>query len=304
MKTKICSRRRLFNLLNSNIKNIVKLMRPKHWLKNVLVFFPLIFDSQLFVSSSFLKTLLGCLSFCFISSSIYIINDIRDVEKDRKHPVKKDRPIASSKVSIKEAYVVSCLLALVTVLINIFVIDNIVGLLLIMGYFVLNILYSFGLKNVPIIDVVILVSGFVIRVVYGASITSIEISKWLYLTVMSGSFFMGFGKRRNEMQKQGNESRAVLKYYTKEYLDKFMYVCLILALVFYSLWSIDAPTVLRFGEYMIYTIPLVLIIFMKYCLDIEGDSFGDPVDVITSDKVLMGLIFLLFVSMFVLIYVR
>lgn len=286
------------------IKSIIKLLRPKHWLKNVLVFFPLIFNSQLFLGSSFFKTLLGFLAFCFISSSIYIINDIRDVEKDRKHPVKKNRPIASFKVSIKEAYIISCLLALITVFINVFVIDNIISLILIMGYFVLNILYSFGLKNIPIVDVVILVSGFVIRIIYGASITSIEISKWLYLTVMSGSFFMGFGKRRNEILKQGNTSRIVLKYYTKEYLDKFMYVCLILTLVFYSLWSIDTLTVLKFGEYMIYTIPLLLIIFMKYCLDIEGDSFGDPVDVITSDKVLISLIFLLFTYMFILIYVR
>lgn len=208
------------------------------------------------------------------------------------------------KVSIKEAYIISCLLALITIFINVFVINNIISLILIMGYFVLNILYSFGLKNIPIVDVVILVSGFVIRVIYGASITSIEISKWLYLTVMSGSFFMGFGKRRNEILKQGNTSRIVLKYYTKEYLDKFMYVCLILTLVFYSLWSIDTLTVLKFGEYMIYTIPLLLIIFMKYCLDIEGDSFGDPVDVITSDKVLISLIFLLFTYMFILIYVR
>ena len=165
-------------------------------------------------------------------------------------------------------------------------------------------MYSLGLKNIPIIDVVILVSGFVIRVIYGASITSIEISKWLYLTAMSGSFFMGFGKRRNEIIKQGNDSRAVLKYYTKDYLDKFMYACLVLTLMFYSLWSVDTTTTAKFGENMIYTIPLVMIIFMKYCLDIEGDSYGDPVDVITSDKVLMCMVGVLAISMYILIYAR
>ena len=170
-------------------------------------------------------------------------------------------------------------------------------------YYLLNIGYSFGLKNIPIVDIVILVSGFVIRVLYGASITSIEISNWLYLAVMSGSFFMGFGKRRNEIMKQGNNSRKVLMYYTKEYLDKFMYVCLILSIMFYSLWSIDSLTTQRFGDYMVYTIPMVLVIFMKYCLDIEGDSYGDPVDVVTSDKVLMVLILLFAIIMFLIMYV-
>ncbi len=285
------------------IKNIIKLIRYKHWLKNFLVFFPIFFNLQFFEIDSFLKVVVGFFSFCFISSSIYIINDIRDCEKDKLHEVKKNRPIAAGLISRKEAFFISMALTIVSVSLNTLVIHNIYSLLLILLYYFLNILYSFGLKNVPIIDVIILVSGFVIRVIYGASILSINISNWLYLTIMSGSFFMGFGKRRNEIIKQGSNSRKVLSYYTREYLDKFMYVCLILTLMFYSLWSIDTLTTERFGDYMIYTIPLVLVIFMKYCLDIEGDSYGDPVDIITSDKILMGLILLLGLTMIFLIYV-
>ena len=241
--------------------------------------------------------------YLFVSYSIYIINDIRDVEKDRKHEVKKKRPIAAGIISIKEALIISLLLTIISVLLNLLFINNINGLLLIILYYLLNIGYSFGLKKIPIVDIVILVSGFVIRVLYGASITSIEISNWLYLAVMSGSFFMGFGKRRNEIMKQGNNSRKVLMYYTKEYLDKFMYVCLILSIMFYSLWSVDSLTTQRFGDYMVYTIPMVLVIFMKYCLDIEGDSYGDPVDVVTSDKVLMVLILIFAIIMFLIMYV-
>lgn len=150
--------------------------------------------------------------------------------------MKKQRPIAAGIISIKEALIISLLLTVISVLLNLLFINNINGLSLIILYYLLNIGYSFCLKNIPIVDIVILVSGFVIRVLYSASITSLEISNWLYLAVMSGSFFMGFGKRRNEIMKQGNNSRKVLMYYTKEYLDKFMYVCLILSIMFYSLW--------------------------------------------------------------------
>ncbi len=286
------------------LKNILKLMRIKHYLKNGLIFLPLIFNSQLFEKEPLLMTFYGFISFCLISSAVYVINDIKDVEKDRMHKIKKNRPIASGTISIKEAILLFIVLTIFSLSINIFIIKKFSSILLISLYLILNIMYSLGLKNIPIIDVVILVSGFVIRVIYGASIMSIEISKWLYLTVMSGSFFMGFGKRRNEIIKQGNDSRAVLKYYTKDYLDKFMYACLVLTLMFYSLWSVDTSTTAKFGENMIYTIPLVMIIFMKYSLDIEGNSYGDPVDVITSDKILMCMVGILAISMYILIYVR
>lgn len=286
------------------LKNILKLMRIKHYLKNGLIFLPLIFNSQLFEKKPLLMTFYGFISFCLISSAVYVINDIKDVEKDRMHKIKKNRPIASGAISIKEAILLFIVLTIFSLSINIFIIKKFSSILLISLYLILNIMYSLGLKNIPIIDVVILVSGFVIRVIYGASIMSIEISKWLYLTVMSGSFFMGFGKRRNEIIKQGNDSRAVLKYYTKDYLDKFMYACLVLTLMFYSLWSVDTSTTAKFGENMIYTIPLVMIIFMKYCLDIEGNSYGDPVDVITSDKILMCMVGILAISMYILIYMR
>lgn len=292
------------DLRMKKLKNILKLMRIKHYLKNGLIFLPLIFNSQLFEIKPLLMTFYGFISFCLISSAVYVINDIKDVEKDRMHKIKKNRPIASGAISIKEAILLFIVLTISSLCINIFIIKEFSSILLISLYLILNIMCSLGLKNIPIIDVVILVSGFVIRVIYGASITSIEISKWLYLTVMSGSFFMGFGKRRNEIIKQGNDSRAVLKYYTKDYLDKFMYACLVLTLMFYSLWSVDTSTTAKFGENMIYTIPLVMIIFMKYCLDIEGNSYGDPVDVITSDKILMCMVGILAISMYILIYVR
>lgn len=286
------------------LKNILKLMRVKHWLKNFLVFFPLVFSTQIFHVGKLTTATLGFISMCLITSVVYIINDLKDVEKDRLHPIKKNRPFASGAISINNGLLIMFILLTITILINIFFIKNYYALTVLLIYLFANIGYSFGLKNVPIIDILILVSGFVIRVVYGSLITNIEISKWLYLTIMSGSFFMGFGKRRNEMIKQGSKSRDVLKYYTKDYLDKFMYVSIILTVVFYSLWGIDKATILRIGnDYIIYTIPLVLVIIMKYSLNIEGDSHGDPVDVITSDKVLLFLSLLFFIMMFLIIYI-
>ena len=286
------------------IKNYFKLARIKHWLKNVLIFIPLVFGMQICDINKLRITLIGTLSFCFISSAVYIFNDIKDVENDRKHEIKKNRPIASGAVTVQEAIILMIILVLSSLLINLLVIKNIYCVLILVIYLLLNIGYSCGLKNVPILDVVILVSGFVLRVVYGANVTATELSKWLYLTIMSGSFFMGFGKRRNEILKQGNETRKVLKFYTKEYLDKFMYVCLILTIVFYALWSIDATTISRLEtDYLAYTVPIVLVIFMKYCLNIEGESYGDPVDILTSDKILMGLVLLFIIIMLMLIYV-
>lgn len=180
------------------LKNILKLMRIKHYLKNGLIFLPLIFNSQLFEKKPLLMTFYGFISFCLISSAVYVINDIKDVEKDRMHKIKKNRPIASGAISIKEAILLFIVLTIFSLSINIFIIKKFSSILLISLYLILNIMYSLGLKNIPIIDVVILVSGFVIRVIYGASIMSIEISKWLYLTVMSGSFFMGFGKEETK----------------------------------------------------------------------------------------------------------
>lgn len=281
----------------------LKLMRIKHYIKNILIFVPMVFSMSAFDMNILNKVVCGFISFCFISSAVYVINDIKDVDKDRKHIKKKTRPIASGKVSIKEALALMFILFVISILINVFIINDFYCVFIILLYFLLNVGYSFGLKNIPILDVVILVSGFILRVLYGSLAINVELSNWLYLTVMSASFFLGFGKRRNEIIKQGKNSRDVLKYYTKDFLDKFMYVCLVLTIIFYSLWAIDPNSISRFGnDFFIYTVPLVLVIFMKYCLNIEGNSLGDPVDVLTSDKVLTLLVFVYIISSMCIIY--
>ena len=293
------------------MKKYLKLMRIKHYLKNILIFLPLIFGQALLDSNKLLMCVIGFISFCLMSSCVYIINDLKDVEKDKKHPIKCKRPIASGEISKRSSKILAVLLFAISLVLNIliyFLSNNIktviFSVLLELLYFIINICYSFGLKNYPIIDVVILVFGFVDRILYGSVLTDIAISKWLYLTVISGSFYMGFGKRRNEIIKQGDTSRDVLKRYPKEFLDKFMYVCVTLTIVFYSLWCVDENTISRIGNgYVSATIPIIMVILMKYSLDIENDnSYGDPVDVVFHDKILIALIGVLALAILGILY--
>ena len=288
------------------MKNYLKLMRVHHYLKNVLIFLPLFFSQNLFNVSLLKNALLGFLSFSILSSIVYIVNDIQDVEKDRKHPKKCKRPIASGAVSVKEAYILAIVIAVIGMCLNYLACGiNIKAWILVFVYLGLNFAYSMGFKNLPIIDITILVSGFLIRLLYGSAVTGIEVSKWLYLTVISMSFYLGLGKRRNELKIQGSETRKVLKYYNHDFLDKNMYMCLGLTIVFYSLWCVDSTTIERYSNSnLVWTVPLVMLICMKYSLNVEGESDGDPVSVLLNDKILIGMIFLYSIIVLFMIYLN
>lgn len=278
------------------MKKYLQLLRVKHYIKNLLIFAPMFFGGKIFDSRKLGMTFLGFLSFCMVSSVVYILNDMRDYEKDRNHPVKCNRPLASGKVSFKAAGTVlaGCLIA--SLLISVFL-GNWAAFLSLMLYLGLNIAYSMGLKRVPIIDVVILASGFVIRIFYGGFVSGTEISKWLYLVITAGSLYLGLGKRRNELRKY-TDTRDVLKYYNGSFLDKNMYVCVALANVFYALWTIEMPV-----SGMSWTVPIFIIILMCYSLDVERDVEGDPTDVILHDRMLLCLVALYAVLLFVLLYI-
>lgn len=289
------------------MKNYLKLIRIKHWLKNGLVILPLFFGKEILNFNKITSVILAFLIFSMISSIIYVINDINDIESDKNHPTKKNRPLASGKISIKNAILVLILLLTLSTSLIIYLYNkttNIYIILIPIIYIVLNILYSLKLKQVPIIDVAILVSGFVLRVYYGGVSSNIEISTWLYLMVMFGSFYLGFGKRRNELkQNKVKNTRKVLQFYNKEFLDKNMYVSLGLAIISYSLWCVDPITKTNItSNYLILTIPLIMMIFQKYSLIIEGDSDGDPIEVILNDKTLIFLLLIYIISMFVIVY--
>ena len=153
-----------------------KLMRTKHYIKNLMIFIPLLFSGHLLNVTAITTTSIGFLAFCLSASLIYIINDIKDVENDRKHPIKKKRPIASGTISIKQAYTLAAILTLIITMIYIIAPINKLSIIILIIYVLTNVGYSLGLKNIPIIDVVILVLGFLLRIIYGAMLCNIFVS--------------------------------------------------------------------------------------------------------------------------------
>lgn len=286
------------------MKSYLKLMRVHHYIKNLLVFAALACSGQFFHPQKLLSGAAAFAAFCMVSSVVYIINDIRDKDKDSRHPTKCRRPIASGAVSVKSAVILAVILFAAAVFFCCLTFRLSAALLLFL-YLVLNLAYSYGLKNLPILDVTILVSGFLIRILYGAVVTEITISNWLYLTVIAISFYFSLGKRRNELKQVGEgETRKVLKSYPVNFLDKSMGMCLTLANVFYALWSMDERTLASYNsDYLVFTVPIVLLITMKYSLDVEGDSDGDPVEVLLHDKVLLVLCVVYLAAMFAILYV-
>jgi 4-hydroxybenzoate polyprenyltransferase len=285
------------------MKKYLKLMRVHHYIKNLLVFAALACSGQLTDGSKLAAGAAGFAAFCAVSSVVYILNDIRDKDKDRLHPVKCGRPIASGSVSVGNALILAGILLAMTAAWNGFVFKA-ESTALLAGYLIINIAYSFGLKDMPLVDVCILVAGFLIRIIYGAMVTDIRISSWLYLTVIAVSFYFALGKRRNELKKAGDGStRKVLRFYPESFLDKNMYMCLALANVFYALWSMDEDTAAAYGnDSLVLTVPIVLVITMKYSMDIEGKSDGDPVEVLVHDRVLMLLCVLYIAAMLAILY--
>jgi len=270
------------------ISDYIKMMRPKHYLKNLLIFLPLVFSGQFFASSKLLSVVLSFVIFSMVASSVYIINDLKDKNLDRLHVGKKHRPISSGAISSKQA-IITCIVLLLTAGILQYLINPSLLLYgLLFTYVLINIAYSYGLKNIPILDVSILAAGFLIRIFYGGAAIGVVVSEWLYLSVLAFSYYMSLGKRRNEIRMNGSSTRKVNKFYNQEFLDKNMYMSLSLTIIFYSLWAVDPR---QSHQLMIWTVPLIIIISMTYSLSIEkNDSDGDPINVLLEHKALLVMV--------------
>ena len=276
---------------------VLKLLRIHHWIKNGLIFLPLVFGGGLTDVSLFLTASAGALCFCFLASAVYVMNDLADMESDRLHEVKKFRPLAAKTVSEKTA---KTLLAVMLFLAfcGTAALHNGTAAALLTAYLPINAVYSRGAKKIPILDIALLVSGFVIRLFYGAALIDEEVSPWLYMTVTAMACYLALGKRRNDLL--AGENKGVLKVYTPAFLDKYMTVCQTLTIAFYALWAMSVSR----AAGMIWTVPLVIVICMKYGLDIETQKYADPVDVLLSDKILCGLTALYGLIMTGLLYWR
>lgn len=286
------------------LKAFFSLIRVKHYLKNGLIFLPLFFSVNLTDVGLLLRTMAGFAAFCLAASLIYVVNDIRDIEKDRQHSTKCNRPLPSGAISVGAAIAIAAVFGLGAIAILIALKSWAAGIILAL-YVALNFGYSFGLKNVPVLDLVILASGFVLRVLFGGAVSGIEVSNWLLLVMAAGALYMGMGKRRGELRREGEGTRAVNKYYSVGFLDRNMYLCLALTIAFYSLWCLTSSTIGDFanGDSVIWSVIILLVLVIRYNYVIEGDSDGDPVSVITRDPMLLILAALYVIYMGLVVYV-
>jgi 4-hydroxybenzoate polyprenyltransferase len=263
-------------------------MRPKHWIKNGVVFAALVFDVQLFLLQPFLRILAGFALLCLLSSTVYIFNDLADVEKDRLHPKKRLRPLASGRLNKGLAIAAALVLPLVAVPIS-FLLQWRFGVVA-CAYLITNILYSFWLKNVVIVDVLLVAAGYVLRVGAGVALITVErFSPWLYICVTLLALFMGFGKRRGELVLLGSggsagSSRRVLQEYTIPFLDELINLVSTATIMAYSLYTFSAPN-LPDNHAMMLTIPFVMygIFRYLYLIHIKGEG-GAPDELVLTDR--------------------
>lgn len=271
---------------------IIKEIRIKHYIKNLLVFFPLIFSANIIHLDYVIKTLWAFCAFCAAASFVYVFNDIKDLEVDRLDDKKSQRPIAAGKISIRSSKILLITLLGITCFFaykaNSFFTKSLLYMLM---YISLNVAYSIKLKHIPIIDIAVLTIGFIIRIYLGGAVINTDISDWLYLTVLSASLYFSLGKREQELKRNGKSvGRTVLKDYSSEFLHSSKKMALTLTIVFYALCITDKDiTLAKYvgGGILRWSIAVVIFICLKYDLLLETNCEGDPVEVLTKSKPLL-----------------
>lgn len=291
----------------SMFKALLKAMRPRQWTKNVVLLAAVIFDRQLSISNPtpLLRSMLGLLLFCLLSSAVYIINDLADIESDRAHPKKRNRPIASGKLPIPVAIGAAVVLLLITFPSAYLLSPGFLGVTVI--YFLLNLAYSKWLKHIPLVDVLVLASFYVLRAAGGVTIISVErFSPWLYVCITLGALFIGFGKRRAELtlMEDGSQAhRRVLHGYNLTLLDQLITIVSSTTVLAYSLYTFSAPN-LPSNHSMMLTIPFVLygVFRYLYLIQIQHEG-GAPEELFLVDRPLQATIILYGIAILLIFYV-
>jgi decaprenyl-phosphate phosphoribosyltransferase len=258
------------------MKPLIALMRPKQWVKNVFVFAPLVFTGTFTQTEAIFSSFLTFVYFCIASSVTYIINDLNDIEADRKHPIKSQkRPLASGAINPSSAK--SLMIFLIAIFsTSYFTITPV--FYVISGYIALMILYTFTLKHQPIIDIFVIAIGFVIRVFAGAAALNVPVSSWMFVTTLCLALYLASVKRKQELTSISDKSRKVLEHYNVTLIDRYAEISATGALVFYSLYVMESKPEL------VITIPLVLYGLFRYWYIVEKLNGGEsPTDALFSD---------------------
>ena len=288
------------------IWELVRALRPKQWTKNVVIFAGLVFDAKLSNTTYLLHTVVGCVAFCFVSGAVYLINDLTDIEKDRQHPRKRHRPLASGRLPVSVARPAVVVILLVCLPVS-FALAPLFGVI-VSAYLLLQVAYSFVLKKVVIVDVLTIAAGFVLRVAGGAVLVDAErFSPWLYVCIVLLALFMGLSKRRGELvllQENANHHRATLEEYSLPLLDEMISVVTAATVLAYAIYTFDPgnPHLPPNGAMML-TIPFVLYCIFRYLYLIHQKGETDPPDaVLLKDRPLQIAIGLWGVTALLLLY--
>jgi 4-hydroxybenzoate polyprenyltransferase len=276
--------------IRDTITALFESLRPRQWIKNTFVFAPIVFSHNLIYAEKLLAVAGSFMVFCLLSSSIYIFNDIIDLEYDRLHPTKSKRPIASGRLSIRPA--VGALAFLVPVAIAAAFLLGLPMLIVALVYLSIQALYCLKLKQVIIIDVLIIAFGFLLRIVAGAYVIDVSISSWLFICTFLLALFLALNKRRAEivsLKAASRSYREVLGQYSPYLIDQMITIVTAATLVAYSLYTVSEETVNRFGtKDLIFTVPFVLYGLFRYLYLVQKKKMGqDPEGIVMSDRPLI-----------------
>jgi decaprenyl-phosphate phosphoribosyltransferase len=289
------------------LKNYLILIRPKDWAKNLFLFVPVFFAGIIFNGEVLFAIFRGFICYCLVASSIYIINDYRDIEEDKKHPIKKTRPMASGKIPTSAGLTIAILFLIAGFLGAWFIGDK---FLFVLGiYFILNLFYSFGFKNIAILDIVIIAIGFVLRVKAGAVIAKVGLSEWLTIMVFLLALFMAIGKRRDDVLlklSSGSDMRKAVKGYNLEFINTALSLTCAVIIVAYLMYTTSPEIEARLHTYRLYyTCLFVLAGTFRYLqlIYIQQDS-QSPTKILYRDRFIQVTILLWIVSFYFILYVK
>jgi 4-hydroxybenzoate polyprenyltransferase len=268
------------------MRYLLSALRPKQWIKNLVIFLPLVFGKKLFDFPANLKALAAFFIFSLSASAVYLVNDILDLEKDRLHPMKRQRPLASGKLPVAQAWVMACILGLISISLS-FLLNVYFGFTVV-GYLVFNFVYTKILKEVVILDVFCIGGFFLLRIIAGSVVTGVEFSHWMNFMAVLLALFLGFNKRRQEIMFLAGDAishRSVLAKYNPYFLDQMISVVTSSILVAYMLYTVDARTISLFGtKRLLYTIAFVYYGIFRYLYIIHTrGKDGDPTRILLSD---------------------
>lgn len=284
---------------------LFRLARPRQWLKNMFVFAPLFFSFRFVDAEAFASTVLAFLSFSFVASSIYGLNDIHDLETDKEHPLKKKRPIASGRLSVRSAALSSIFFASSGFFLALGLGVN--SLLLLLAYAVMNVLYCVRLKHVPVVDIFCIAVGFVIRVQYGGMAADIEVSRWIIVMTFLLAVFLALAKRRDDvlLSINGTAVRKAIDGYNLKFIESAMSISASVTLVAYLMYSMSSEVIERMGTQYIYVTSLFVFAGVMRYLQISfvENASGSPIEALLKDLFLQITLLLWLASFVVLHYV-